>query len=86
MLFSGLARYDQQLELGQTRSDCMKADSGTALRALGCCSSIIALRALCNMKFLFLESHGCYFLGWDAKGQVTVTFSECNPGFTGTDG
>lgn len=57
MLFSGLARYDQQLELGQTHCDCMRSDGGAALGALGGRSSITALRALCNVKFLFLESH-----------------------------
>lgn len=55
-----------------------------ALRVLCCCSFIIALRALCNTKMwflLFLESDGCYFLNWDAKNQVTVTFIWMSPWF-----
>lgn len=36
--------------------------------------SVAALRALCNLKLLFLESREWYFLSRDAKGQVTVTF------------
>lgn len=70
MLFILLARYDQQLQLGQAFSGCMKTGDRTIPRVSCCCSFTVHLRAFCiiKMNFLFLVKDGSYFLNWDASG------------------